>query len=234
MPSPPGCRDREVMGAVIGELLPLALGVAISPIPIIATILMLLAPKASGTSLGFLGGWVVGIVGAATVFTVIAAGSGLDDGTQGSSTASAWVRIGLGILLLLLAVRQWRGRPKPGEDAALPTWMAAIDSFTIGKATGLALAAVNPKNLLLCAAAGAAVGGASISQGGRVASIAVFAGIAACTVAVPVVAHLVGKDRMGGPLDELRVWLQANSAAVMSVLLLVIGVVLIGKGLGGL
>ena len=42
--------------------MPLALGVAISPIPIIATILMLLAPQARGTSVGFLLGWVLGIV----------------------------------------------------------------------------------------------------------------------------------------------------------------------------
>jgi len=34
------------MGGVIGDLLPTALGVAISPVPIIAVILMLLAPRA--------------------------------------------------------------------------------------------------------------------------------------------------------------------------------------------
>jgi hypothetical protein len=42
------------MGSVIGDFLPQALGVAISPVPIIATILMLLAPKAGATSVGFL------------------------------------------------------------------------------------------------------------------------------------------------------------------------------------
>ena len=50
------------MLAVIGAILPLALGIAISPIPIIAAILMLLSPKARGTSVGFLLGWVLGIV----------------------------------------------------------------------------------------------------------------------------------------------------------------------------
>ncbi len=49
------------MAPVIGEILPLALGIAISPIPIIAAILMLLSPKARVTSIGFLLGWVVGI-----------------------------------------------------------------------------------------------------------------------------------------------------------------------------
>lgn len=37
-----------------------------------------------------------------------------------------------------------------------------------------------------------------------------------------------------GPLDVLRAWLQANNATVMATLILVIGVVLIGKGISGL
>ena len=42
------------MGSVIGEILPLAVGIAISPIPIIAVILMLLSPHAKGASVGFM------------------------------------------------------------------------------------------------------------------------------------------------------------------------------------
>jgi hypothetical protein len=48
------------------------------------------------------------------------------------------------------------------------------------------------------------------------------------------VAYLVAKTRMRAPLDELRGWLQVNNATVMSVLLMVIGVTLVGKGLGAL
>ncbi|HEX5730294.1 GAP family protein, partial [Microbacterium sp.] len=59
------------MGSVIGDILPLAIGIAISPIPIIAVILLLLSPKAKGTSIGFLLGWVLGIVAAVTVFTLL-------------------------------------------------------------------------------------------------------------------------------------------------------------------
>ena len=41
-------------------------------------------------------------------------------------------------------------------------------------------------------------------------------------------------DKMRGPLDRRKAWLQENNATVMAVLILVIGVVLIGKGVGGL
>lgn len=223
------------MGDVVGELLPLAVGVAISPIPIIAVILMLLAPRAGGASAGFLAGWLVGIAGAVTVFLLLA--GTLDLGSSDSpSTAVSWIKLVLGVLLLGLAVGQWRGRPQHGEEPTLPKWMAAIDGFTAVKAAGLGvlLAAVNPKNLLLGAAAGATIASGGLSAAQDLWSVVLFTVIAASTVAVPVLGYAVGRKRMAGPLEALHSWLTAHNGAVMATLLLVIGVVLIGKGLGGL
>src|SRR3954452_16607244 len=64
----PAVEEVHPVGKVLGDLLPLAVGVAISPVPIIAVILMLLAPKAGRASTGFLIMWVVGIAAATTVF----------------------------------------------------------------------------------------------------------------------------------------------------------------------
>jgi hypothetical protein len=143
------------------------------------------------------------------------------------------IKLLLGAGLLLLAVRQWRSRPKPGQEAALPAWMGAIDSMTTlrGLLLAFALAAVNPKNLLLAAAAGVSLGAAGLTAGATAGAIAVFTLIAALSVALPVVAYLVASDRMRGPLQGLRAWLVQNNAAVMAVLLLVIGVVLIRDGI---
>jgi hypothetical protein len=114
--------------------------------------------------------------------------------------------------------------------------MSAIDSFNFVKATGLgfALAALNVKNLLMCAAAGAGIGSARLSGADIAVAVVVFTLIAGSTVAIPVVGYAVAKERMRHPLDELKAWLQTNITAVMTVLLLVIGVTLIGKGIGGL
>src|SRR3954471_6223430 len=121
------------MGQVIGDLLPLAVGVAISPIPIIAVILMLLAPRAGGTSGGVLVGWVVGIGGATTGFPRLAGSLDLGHGDSQPSTAASWIKLALGVLLLLLAVRQWRARPQHGADPAVPEGMAGVDNFPPGK-----------------------------------------------------------------------------------------------------
>jgi hypothetical protein len=223
------------VGQVVGDLLPLAVGVAISPVPIIAVILMLLAPKAAGTSAGFLIGWVVGIAAATTVVVLLAGTQDL--GSTGEPSAGAsWVKLALGVLLLGLAARQWHSRPGPGTEPVLPKWMSAIDRFTPPKAVGLGivLSAVNPKNLLMCVAGGTAIAGGNLSAAQDTGSVVLFTALAASTVAVPVVAYAVGRKRMAGPLESLRGWLTAHNVAVMATLLLVIGVVLIGKGLGGL
>jgi threonine/homoserine/homoserine lactone efflux protein len=221
------------MTGVIGDILPLAVGVAISPIPIIAAILMLLSPKAGGASVGFLLGWVVGIVVAVTVFSLLGAVIPEQD-PDASKPVAGTIKIIIGVLLLLLAVRQWRSRPKPGEEPKMPKWMSAIDGMNAGRGFGLGflLAAVNPKNLLLGAAAGVSIGTGGLAVGEAALAITVFTLIAAATVAIPVIAYLVASARMAGPLESLRGWLVHNNATVMAVLLLVIGVAVIGKGIG--
>jgi hypothetical protein len=85
-----------------------------------------------------------------------------------------------------------------------------------------------------CCSPARETGGAGIGFGQEIVAIAVFTVIAASTVAVPVIGYLFAADRMRAPLDRLKAWLQDNNAVVMAVLLAVIGVVLIGKGIGGL
>ncbi|KQR45179.1 hypothetical protein ASF87_13000 [Microbacterium sp. Leaf161] len=221
------------MGSVIGEILPLALGIAISPIPIIAAILMLLSPKARGTSVGFLIGWILGVVVAVVVFTMLSSLIPESD-NDASKPIAGVIKIVLGALLLLLAVKQWRARPQGGKEPPLPNWMSAIDSMTAGRGLllGFALSGLNPKNLLMGVAAGVAIGAGDLGVGDTTLVIAIFTVIAASTVAVPVIAYLVASQRMTGPLGSLRTWLVHNNSTVMAVLLLVIGVVLIGKGIG--
>ncbi|GAB17452.1 hypothetical protein GOEFS_033_00140 [Gordonia effusa NBRC 100432] len=218
------------MGTVIGDLLPLAIGVAVSPVPIIAAILMLLGTHARTTSIGFAIGWIIGIVSATVIFVLVGAAI---DTSSGPSRASSWIKLVLGLLLLLLGVRDWRVR---SAVAASPKWMAAIDDMKppAGFGIGFVLAAVNPKNLMLCAAAGVDIGTGGLSGRAVLTAIALFGVIAASSVAGPVIAYQVAADSLAGALDALKEWLRANNQAVMAVLFLVLGISLLGKGIGGL
>lgn len=220
------------MGPTIGQLLPMALGIAISPLPIIAGILMLMSPRARSTGVGFLLGWLLGIAVVATVFTLLS--SILPEESEDSSKpVLAVVQIVLGLLLLLLAMRQWRGRPRDGTQPDMPKWMQQIDgmSFVTALGLGLLLSGPNPKNLLLGASAGMTLGAAGLNGGEVALLIALFTVLAGSTVLAPVVGFLFASERLRTPLGRLRDWLQAENAVIMTVLLLVLGVVVIGKGI---
>ncbi|MGW0037406.1 GAP family protein [Gordonia sp. NPDC003376] len=218
------------MNAVIGDILPLAVGVAVSPVPLIAVILMMLGTRARSTSVGFGVGWVAGILVATVIFIVV--GGAISTGDEPSST-TGWIKLVLGVVLLADGMRQWRARD---ADAGTPAWMKAIDDMKAPAAAGIgfALAAINPKNLMMCIGAGIAIGAADLDTGPLIGTIAIFVILAASTVLVPVVAYLAAADRLRDRLTRLKAWLEANNKTVMAVLILVIGAVLIGKGLGGI
>ena len=110
------------MGDAIGQILTFAVGVAISPIPIIAVILMLFSNKAAANSLSFLGGWLIGLLGAGLL--VLALNIQASDGAP--SDTSGYIKIAIGALFLFLAWHSWSNRPKAGEKAQTPSWMAAM------------------------------------------------------------------------------------------------------------
>jgi threonine/homoserine/homoserine lactone efflux protein len=228
--------EEVPVGQAIGDILPMAVGVAISVVPIIAIILMLITPKARSNGLAFALGWVLGLCVVGFGALAIANASGLSSSSTASDGADGGKLI-FGLLFLLLAVRQWRSRPKPGEEPVVPGWMSAIDSFTPGKSLGLAalLSGVNPKNLLLTVSAAATVAQSpDLSGSQQVVVMVVFILIASLTILAPLGVYLAAGDRAVEILSDWKVWLSANNAAIMCVLFLVFGVFLIGQGIGGL
>ncbi len=142
------------------------------------------------------------------------------------------MKIILGVALVVLAVIQWQER----SQTEVPGWMKAIDTLTPVKALGLGalLSGVNPKNLLLCVSAGVAIGAGGLSAGGDLVAIVVFTLLASVTVLAVVLGYMLAADKLGPMLDSLREWLQLNNHAVMAIVLLIMGAVVLGKGIGGL
>ena len=220
------------MADTFGDILPLAIGIAISPLPIIAVILMLFSNRARSNGPAFLVGWVFGVA-AVTVVVLLLADAGDVATDSGAADGVAWGKLLLGLFLIHLGLRQWRNRPKAGEQAAMPKWMEAIDGFTPVKAlgTGVLLSAINPKNLILAAGAGAAIAQAGLSGNEDAIVVILFVIVASVSIAVPVLVYLFGGDKAQHVLDGWKAWLGEHNAAVMTVLLVVMGSVLLGKGL---
>jgi threonine/homoserine/homoserine lactone efflux protein len=173
-------------------------------------------------------GCVVGVGGAVALFMLLADLLPSQD-SGGSSLVASVIKMVVGVLLVVLALRQWRGRPAGGDQAELPNWMAGVDSMTPGKALvlGLLLSAVVPKNLLLALSAGLIVGEAGFSGGQAAVVIVLFTAIATSTVAVPVVAHLVASAQV-----HRRLWLSRPPSVRVTTLPVACGVVIVGRVVG--
>ena len=160
-----------------------------------------------------------------------------DFGDIGSpATWVSWVKIALGVLLLLVALRQFRGRPHGDEQPQMPKWMATIDKTAPPAAFGLAavLSGANPKNLLLAVAGGAAIAQTGIPGGQQAIAYLIFALIGTLGVGIPVVIYFVMGARSEKLLTGLKEWMTQYNAVIMSVLRLVIAAKLVGDGISGL
>ncbi|OJU85017.1 MAG: hypothetical protein BGO11_04550 [Solirubrobacterales bacterium 70-9] len=222
------------MGQAIGQALPFAVGITLSPIPIIGVVLMLATPRARINGLAFLVGWIVGLAVVGTVVLLISSGAGAsEDG--GPATWVNWLKIILGVGLLSVAMKQWRGRPRAGEDAEMPSWMSSVDHFGPGRAAAMAVAlsALNPKNLVLVLGAVAAISQVGLDAGQDTVAMAIFIVIATVGPAIPVVLYLVSGERSRAPLDRLRTWMAQNNGVIMAVICLLLAAKLIGDGISG-
>ena len=223
------------MADAIGQVLPLAVGVALSPIPIIGVILMLGTPRARANGPAFILGWVIGLAVVGTIVLLVSSGANAEEGGEPADWVSV-VELILGLLLLLVALKQWRGRPHDDDEASLPKWMASIDRFTAGRAAamGLALAAINPKNLILTVGAATAIAQTGASTGNQAVALAVFILIGTLGPGVPVAIYFALGERSEEILARLKTWMARNNTAIMAVLCLVIGAKLVGDAIGGL
>ena len=141
-----------MLGQTIGDLLPLALAVAICPIPIIAVILMLFSQRARANSAMFLLGWIVGVLGVTVVVLIIANTQDLTQSNGQPEDSVSTVKLVLGVLLILLAAREWRGRPKEGETAdpaEVPRRRSTRSRRPRRSGSACSSRRVNPKSLVL-------------------------------------------------------------------------------------
>ena len=219
-----------MLNDAIGDLLPSALAVALSPIPIIAIVLVLGAPNARMAGAAFAVGWIAGLL-SVSVIVVLLVGSG--DDPDSDDPGLNWLKIAVGILFLLMAAKQWTKRPKEGEEPEMPSWMATIDTATPPRAAllGAALSGANPKNLALTLAAAASIAEAGLDPGDTAIAVAVFIALGSVTVAGSVLFYLIDADRAARPLAAVKQFMSDNNAVIMMVVLLLLGAKLLGDGL---
>lgn len=212
------------VGGALNDLVPLAIGVAVSPLPVLAVVLMLLSDRGTPNALGFLAGWAFGLV------AVLSATAALGLGSGGTDTPTwAAIEVGLGVFLLLLAAVAWSRRPRPGQVREPPRWLEIVERMSPPQALGLGvlLVLINVKDLALTVTAGADLTDAGLEGAQAAAAVAVFAAIGSLSVALPIVIAAVADGGAHRALGGFRAWLERYGEIAVAVTLLVLGIGLI-------
>ena len=219
------------MGPALGALLPIAVAAAMSSVPIMATILILLSDQRGRSAVPFLVGWVLGGVILVSVGT-IAANSIPQPRPRRADTTVGILEILLGVALVLYSLRSmFRDADSVGGSAS--RWAERVGALGAVKSCSLGLALnIRPKGLILSAAASLALRSAKLGVEETVLLILVYSAIATSTVTIPIVATLVSPDRMEPRLINARDWLDEHGYVVTATVMLLIGVIILGTGIG--
>ena len=208
-----------------------ATGIAISPIAILATLLLLTCRRAVANALSFLAGWTAGVAALILLFVLLVHGMGVSD-SDPLWIALAELAIGAGFLLAVGAV--WRHRQERRRES--PPWVAAIDSFTTARSVGLGvvLSGANPKVVALSLGAALSLAQANASAAVTAETVGLYCAIGAAGVLVPLSLYLAMPTRASSLLAGLRALLARHETAILMVVGLVIAATFLVDGLNGL
>ena len=222
------------LGSALVVALTYGVAVAVAGVPVVVLAFVLASSRPASVGLGFAGGWAMGLAAALGVVVAVSdvAVAASDGSDPPSNVALAWVRIAVGVALLVLGARSWRAR----GSAKQPAWMKGVTGWSPRKAfgTGFALGSVNPKNLAIIASATSALLEATTSPVLHVPAVLVFAVVGSVGVAGPVLYRVAGGDGALRALERGDQWLQARATALSAVVLSVLGVIVLVNGVTAL
>jgi DNA-binding transcriptional LysR family regulator len=139
----------------------------------------------------------------------------------------------LGSALIVFGIYNWLTRHRHTKT---PAWLRSFTKLTPVRAgvTGAVLVVIRPEVLILCAAAGLAIGTVRLSVAAGLIVGGVFVIISASTVAIPILGYVGAGDRLDDALERLKAWMEENHGAMMAVILVVIGLIVLYNGIHAL
>ncbi|MFB7665722.1 GAP family protein [Kitasatospora sp. NPDC056138] len=230
------------MGGAVGQMLASAVGVAISPVTLVATVLLLASPRGRVNGTAFVLGWSATLAALTTavvaVLAVLTAAGALPEpgGGEARPPWAWWVALAVGLLLLLLGARRWRERPREGHVHRPPAWLAAVDRLTPVRSAGLAAALVtaDPKNLLPVVGGAVAIATSGGGPGAKALALVLMVLVGSLCTLLPLAVHLCGGAGSAKVLGEWKAWMSTHNSAIATVLPVVLGAEYVGAAITGL
>ena len=206
------------------DLMLIGLGITLEPFPLTAFILILSSEKGTRKGLAFILGWLACLV-VVIAAVVLTTGGQPPKPQTAPSTAVLAIKLALGIVLILLAMRQRRRMGRPRKP---PTWMASLDRLSLWSAAGLA---VFLQPWALVAAGAAAVVQAKLSTAGDYLTLMLFCLVGTASFLYLELYAAFAPAAAGVRLDRLRTWLDTHRDQVIIVIFLLLGFWLTGKSI---
>jgi hypothetical protein len=223
------------MGGVIGETLPLGLGIALNPISIVVAILILGTVNTPRNGIAFAFGWISGLTVLLVLTSLLVQQRSTAD-PESTRTIVYVGKIAFGLIFIVAAIWGLRRRPRDEEESGARRWTQLVNEGGVVRSFGLGLflSDFSLKNLALVAAAAGVIGQAGLDNRGVAIAVCIFVLICTIGILVPLFVRVFGKERGDRLLAVWREWLERNVAMLTAVVMVLLGAHLIMQGIGGL
>ncbi len=214
----------------LGHSFPIALGIAASPWPIIALMILLLTPKSVSNSYAFLLGWFVGLMG---VGLIVLHSPGLSSDSGEPSQLMGWIRLSLGAIFLIFSSLLVRDMIQNKDRPDIPKWIKKVDSygFLQSLAIGFFLSGLNFKNASMVVTGAASIGSSGLSYQQELVVLFLFCLICSIGVLLPHTIFVLFRKNAERIFGKLKFWLLKNRVLILLLILVVFGGISLYKGI---
>jgi hypothetical protein len=209
------------------DLLLLGLAIALDPLPLSAFVVVLPSKRGVRKGAAYLFGWLVSLAIVVTV-TVIATGNNPPKPNTVPSLASLAVKIAIGTVLVMIAIRQRRRMGRPKKPKKPPKWQEHVDNMSPWFALGLA-PTLQPWTLI--AAGAATVVEAKLSSWESYLALFGFCLLGSASYIALVIYAGFRPDQSRAFLARFRTWMETRTDQVIIVGCLLLGFWLIASSI---
>jgi threonine/homoserine/homoserine lactone efflux protein len=209
------------------NLVLIGIAVALDPLPL--TAFMVILPSKGGVRKGaaYVFGWLVSLAIVVTV-TVLATGNTPPKPSTAPSLAVLAVKIAIGAVLVVIAVRHIRSMQRPKPPKKPPKWQEHVDGMSPWFALGLA-PALQP--WVMIGAGAATVVDAKLSSWESYIALFVFCVLGSASYLALEIHAVLQPDRSRALLARFRTWIDTHTDQVIIIGSLILGFWLIGNSL---
>jgi|GEM_PF-2709317 len=223
-----------MLADAIGKMLPAIMAIALTPIQIVAVVVVLGGPQGRAGGFAFLTGWLAALGALVTVAILLV--DKLGESGRTPTPLLHWLQLAAGLLLLVMAIRLWRKRKKNGEVPTTPKWLASLAEARPVRAfvAGASTAAANPKIIALVLTSVTSIAYLPLSAW-QIAVVAIlFVLLGSTPLITLVVSHATGGLATASRIRALKGFMLRHNDVILTVVLAMLGVNILGNGILGL